>query len=874
MKKHFDVTGMTCSACSAHVEKAVSKLDGVNTVAVSLLTNSMTVEYDESKTSQDAIVNAVVKAGYNASVKGEQKQATSKSEKPQTTVSLARLIISIVFCVILMYISMGHMVGLPLPPFLSGQQNAVSFAFVQFLLCLPVWYVNRSYFIVGFKRLFQRAPNMDSLIAVGSFAGGLYGVIVIFIMSFALGRGDTATIEQYRHLLYFESSAMILALVDLGKYFEGRSKLKTSDAINKLKKLAPDKAIVLVDGVETEVDGKSLKVGDIMVVKAGMVFPADGTVISGNCFVDESSVNGESLPREKQIGDFVIGGTVNVSGYVQAQVTSAGQDSMLSKIIALVEEAGTSKAPIQRLADKISAIFVPIVMSISLVAFIVWMCLGKGVSLALDFAISVLVISCPCALGLATPVAVMVATGKAAGRGVLIKDGETLERLASIKQVVLDKTGTLTIGKPHVVEYVSTVSDAEFFALVGGIEKQSEHPLGRAVVDKAEQSGVALVTPSQYETLAGKGISAVADGKKVVIGNKRLMDENNVDFSTYQTNYARLSDLALTCLIVAVDGVYIGMIGVGDELKPTAKEAVTRLKALNVKPIMLTGDNALAAKAVADEVGIDEYYAEVLPADKERKVAQVMNYGVTAMVGDGINDAPALVRSDIGFAVSSGADIAMDSADVLLMNNDVRAVPDVIELSRKTRRNIKQNLFWAFFYNALGIPLAAGVLYLTPLALRLSPMIGALAMSLSSLFVVTNALRLRLFKPSKHIGQSNKSNQAICDEKTCGMQVIKQMQIEQQPATCNTESNCKLPKETNQKEENIMKYQLKIEGMMCMRCVSHVTNALKAIDGVETVDVNLEAGTADVAANSAVSAEILKSAVEAQDYKVVEVKTI
>lgn len=873
MKKRFDVTGMTCSACSAHVEKAVSKVDGVNKVAVSLLTNSMTVEFDESKTSQETIVSAVVKAGYNAAVKGEQKQLSEKEpEKPKNAVSLSRLIVSIVFCVILMYVAMGHMIGLPLPSFLTGASNAISFAFVQFLLCLPVWYVNRSYFIVGFKRLFQRSPNMDSLIAVGSFAGGLYGIIVIFIMSFALGRGDMATIEQYRHLLYFESSAMILALVDLGKYFEGRSKLKTGDAINKLKKLAPDTAILIVDGVETVVDGKSLKVGDIVAVKAGMAFPADGNIIEGNCFVDESSVNGESLPREKAVNDFVIGGTLSVSGYVQVRVTSVGQDSVLSKIISLVEDAGSSKAPIQRLADKISSVFVPIVMSISLVTFIVWMCLGKGVSLSLDFAISVLVISCPCALGLATPVAIMVATGKAAEGGVLIKDGETLERLASIKQVILDKTGTLTRGKPRVADYAATVSEKEFFGVVGGIEKQSEHPLGRAVVEKAEQLGAEFAVPSKYETLAGKGIVAVVNGSVYAIGNRRLMDEHNVEYSSYQSDFERMSNAALTCLAVAKDGAYVGLIGVGDELKPTAKQAITRLKALKVKPVMLTGDNALAAQAVANEVGIEEYYAEVMPADKERKVAEVMNDGVTAMVGDGINDAPALVRADIGFAVASGADIAMDSADALLMNEDLRSVPYAIELSRKTRRNIKQNLFWAFFYNVLGIPLAAGVLYLTPLALRLSPMIGAAAMSLSSLFVVGNALRLRLFRVSKRLAPAEAFCDAACpvfqssdDNNGDSLREKRHEEKDDQTTINNIEQL---------KEKNKMNYHLTIEGMMCMRCVSHVTNALKGVAGVTDVNVNLEQGIADVVADTSVTADSLKAAVEAQDYKVLEVKEI
>ncbi len=867
MKQRFDVLGMTCSACSAHVEKAVNKLDGVNKVSVSLLTNSMTVDFDGKTTSVQAIIAAVEKSGYGASVKGNQPDKEAKPVKQKPAVTLVRTLVSIGFCIVLMYVSMGHMVGLPLPSFLEGAQNAVSFALVQFLLCLPVWYINRSYFIVGFKRLFQLSPNMDSLIAVGSFAGALYGVIVMFITSSALGRGDIETVEYYRHLLYFESSAMILALVDLGKYFEGRSKIKTGDALNKLKKLAPQTAIALIDGEEREIDVKAVKVGDIVIVKAGMAFPADGNIISGSCFADESSVNGESLPREKQQGDFVIGGTVSVSGYVQVEVTSVGQDSILSKIIQLVEDAGSSKAPSQRLADKISSLFVPIVMSISLVTFIVWLCVGKPFSMALDFAVSVLVISCPCALGLATPVAIMVSTGKSAEHGILIKDGETLERLAAIKQVVLDKTGTLTLGKPNVVDSFSSMDESKFYSIVGGIEKLSEHPLGRAVVDKAERLGIELCVPSSYETLAGRGVTATVEEHFYCIGNLRLMTEYNVDCTEFKDVYGGFYDKGLTCLHVSCDGKYIGVIGVGDEIKPTSFEAVNRLKALGVKPVLLTGDNELAAKAVASQVGIDDYRADVMPADKEKVVAELMKDGVTAMVGDGINDAPALTRADVGFAVSSGADIAMDSADALLMKNDIRDVPYAIELSRATRRNIKQNLFWAFFYNTLGIPIAAGVLFITPLALSLNPMIGAAAMSVSSLFVVLNALRLRVFKPSKHLKYSH-TNAAetaakpICSDKACGS------------AKCRTESilqhnNCK-----KCKEESKMKYQLKIEGMMCMRCVSHVTNALLSVDGVDHASADLQNGTADVSANADVTAESLKNAVEAQDYTVTEVKAI
>lgn len=846
---------MTCSACSAHVEKAVAKINGVKKVSVNLIANSMVVTYDEKVTDTDKIIGAVSRAGYGAAVKDGRDQSVKPAKKVASGVTLSRLITSIVICVVLMYVAMGHMAGLPLPYFLTGTENAVSFALVQFLLCLPVWYINRSYFINGFKRLFTGAPNMDSLIAVGSFAGGLYGIIVIFIMSYALGQGNMKVVEQYHHQLYFESSAMILALVDLGKYLEGRSKVKTGDALAKLKKLAPDKALILVDGVETEVDSKSIKVGDTVVVKAGMVFPADGNIEQGSCFVNESSVNGESLPVEKQVGEFVIGGTVNVNGYVRVKVSSVGKDSVLEQIISLVEEAGSSKAPIQRLADKISAVFVPVVMSISLVTFIVWMAVSKSFSTALDFAISVLVISCPCALGLATPVAIMVATGKGAENGILIKDGETLEKLADIRRVVLDKTGTLTLGKPQIKEYSAIIDDGEFLSVVGGIEKQSEHPLGKAVVEKAEQSGIELATPTAFETLTGRGVVATVNGKTYAIGNKRLMTEQQVDESEYADKLNDMSSRALTCLIVAENGRYLGIIGVGDEIKPTSYQAVADLKKLNIEPILLTGDNAVSAQAVCKEVGIDKFYAEVLPNQKEEKISELMKEGATAMVGDGINDAPALTRADVGFAVANGSDIAVDSADVLLMKNDIRDVPFAIELSRKTKRNIKQNLFWAFFYNSLGIPLAAGVLFATPLALKLNPMIAAAAMSISSLFVVTNALRLKLFKPRGYRKRANAD--------ACSLECAIARNNEQTVDT--TENN---------KKENIMKYQLAIEGMMCMRCVAHVTNALKGIDGVTDVQVSLENNNAVVTANADVTAETLKSAVEQQDYKVTEIITL
>ncbi len=837
MKQKFNVAGMTCSACSAHVEKAVAKVNGVNSVTVSLLTNSMSVDYDDKTTNAKAICNAVKKSGYSASILGEN---TAVKTQPVNTVSLTRLLISVIFCIILMYFSMGSMIGLPLPSFLDGHENAVSLALVQLLLCLPVWFVNFPYFSVGFKRLFKGSPNMDSLIAVGATASALYAIAVTFVMSYALGKNDMATVEQYHHLLYFESSSMILALVDLGKYFEGRSKIKTGDALAKLRKLAPDKALLFVDGVEREVDGKSLKAGDVVAVKAGMSFPADGKIVYGSCFVDESGVSGESIPVEKQIDTIVIGGTVCVGGYVRVQITTVGQDSVLERIIKLVEDAGTSKAPIQRLADKISSVFVPIVMSIALVTFIVWLCVGESFANALNFAVSVLVISCPCALGLATPVAIMIATGKGAENGILIKNGEILERLADIKQVVLDKTGTVTLGKPFVKRFFTPLGENEFFALVGGIEKQSEHPLGKAVVEHAEQLGAVCCVPTQFITLAGRGVVATVDGKTYAIGNKSLMDEQKVDQSSYIELLNEFSQQALTCLIVSCEKKFVGIIGVGDEIKPTSKDAIAMLKEQNVQPVMLTGDNALAAKAVCEELGVDEFYAEVLPDQKEQKVRALMQNGVTAMVGDGINDAPALARADVGFAVSSGADIATDSADVVLVKNDIRDVATAIKLSKRTKRNIKENLFWAFFYNALGIPLAAGVLYATPVQLQLSPMIAAAAMSLSSLFVVTNALRLRLFKPNK----APKSNE------------IKQKSTKKQ------------------KREETMKFQLTIEGMMCDHCVSRVRQALSSVRGVLFADVSLENKTATVEVKKRIKTNDLVKAVEEAGYKVTGVAAL
>ena len=887
MKQKFNVTGMTCSACSAHVEKSVRSVKGVNDVNVSLLTNSMNVDYDPEQTNADRIVEAVVHGGYGASPFVENTAPTqgntAEKQQPQNTVSLSRLLVSIGFCIVLMYVSMGTMVGLPLPDFLSGHANAVSFALVQLLLCLPVWYVNRNYFVVGFKRLFQRAPNMDSLIAVGATASAVYAIVVTLLMSFNLGQwamtGNTEymdAIAKYHHMLYFESSAMILALVDLGKYFEGRSKTKTGDALNKLRKLAPQKALLYIDGNETETDSKNVKTGDIVVVKAGMSFPADGIVEFGSCFADESAISGESLPREHVVGETVIGGTVNVGGYVRVRVTQAGGDSTLAKIISLVEDASSSKAPIQRLADKISSVFVPVVMSISLVAFIVWLCVGESIGTALNFAVSVLVISCPCALGLATPVAIMVSTGKAAQNGILIKNGETLENISHIKYVALDKTGTVTVGKPQVREFAANIDEKQFFAIVGGIEKQSEHPLGKAVVTYAEEKGITFAEPAEFTTVPGKGVVATLDGHTYAVGNKALMGDQGVaeqDYAEVMENYSRR---ALTCLAVSCDGKYVGVIGVGDEIKATSREAIALLKNEGLTPILITGDNAVSAKAVCDEVGITEFVAEVLPRQKEQKIAELMTKGKTAMVGDGINDAPALARADIGFAVANGSDIAVDSADVILVKNDLRDVATAVSLSRKTVKNIKQNLFWAFFYNALGIPVAAGVLW-SWLNVQLNPMIAAAAMSLSSLFVVTNALRLNFFKAPR-LAEATDGMQSANAKTACP--------IVTESATENSDANQTAEQQNNQQNqtnnnaarqnasgegENMQQLTLEVEGMMCGHCGAHVTKALQGVDGVSSVEVSLENKSAFVKGAS-LDAAALKKAVEEAGYSVTAVK--
>ena len=865
-KKKFVITGMTCSACSAHVENSVKKLPGTDKVSVNLLTSTLTLEYDGE---DEKIVEAVQKAGYGA-YPADKAGADDKSRTvKESTAAVAaakeakamktRLIISLVFMILLMYVAMGHMLGAPLPSFLTGTANAVSYALVQLLLCAPILYVNRTYFVNGFSRLFKRAPNMDSLVAVGATASLFYGIFALFRMSYGLGAGDTATLERYLHSLYFESSGMILALVTVGKYLETLSKKRTGDALGKLRKLVPEKALIVgEDGAERETESSALTPGEIIAVKAGMSVPADAEIIGGAAFVNESALTGESVPVEKGAGDKITGGTFVKSGYVKAKVTAVGGESVLAKIIALVEDAGAAKAPIAKIADKVSGIFVPAVMLIALATFIGWLAGGEDAEFALTAAVSVLVISCPCALGLATPVAVMVGTGKGAENGILVKSGEALETLSKVKYVVFDKTGTVTEGRPEVADITIRENTDETIAAVAALEKKSEHPLGEAVVAYATAKGLKSVAEAtEYSTLQGRGIKGKVGSDEYAVGNARLMEECGVQACEYENDLQEIAGRGHTPLLVAVNGKYAGAIGTFDKIKPDAKEAVAEIKKSGAKVYILTGDNPLTARAVGDAVGADEVIAGVLPDGKEKEIAKLAQKGKVAMVGDGINDAPALMRADVGIAIGSGSDIAVDSADVILMKDNVADVVTAMRLGARTIRNIKENLFWAFFYNALGIPVAAGVLYHTPLRLMLNPMIGALAMSLSSIFVVTNALRLKFFKPTATSVAKSADAGCECGGEGCTLP---------SPATSGQNEII------DERSVNDMKeYVISVEGMMCMHCVARVKAALEKVAGVESVEVSLERKNAIVRADLP-SAEALVGAVKAAGYEAKEEK--
>ena len=864
MKQKFDVTGMSCSACSAHVEKAVSRVPGVDQVQVNLLQNSMVVEYEDEATDAAAIIHAVEDAGYGASVKDAHEPAKkTENDLQKRTAEEAkkmkhRLGWSIVFLIVLMYISMGHMLGWPLPGILLGHENMMIFALTQLFLTLPIMYLNRKYYENGFKSLFHGAPNMDTLVAMGSTAAFVYSVSRLYVMGYAMGRGETDMAHMAAMNLYFESAAMILTLVTIGKYMESRSKNRTSDAITKLVDLAPKTALVVRNGRETEVPADQVQVGETVIVKPGQGIPVDGVILEGTGTVDESAITGESIPVEKKVGDRVTGATVNRAGYFQMKADRIGEDTTLSQIIRLVEEAGGSKAPIAKLADKVSGIFVPVVITIAVITIIVWLLSGATFSFALASGIAVLVISCPCALGLATPTAIMVGTGRGAEQGILIKSGESLETAHLVDTVVLDKTGTITEGHPAVaaVRMAPGVTEAELLGLAASLEKASEHPLAEAIVRYAEEAGVEVSQATEFAAEAGQGVLGMVSGRKVLAGNQKMMDAQKVTLDGMDAEAGKLSEEGRTVLYIAADQKLLGMIAVADPVKKTSAEAIREMEQMGLDVVMLTGDHEKTARAIQKQLGISRVIAQVLPQDKEREVRRLQEEGhKVAMVGDAINDAPALARADVGIAIGAGTDVAIESADIVLMKSDLLDAVTAVQLSRAVIRNIKENLFWAFCYNAIGIPLAAGVFY-PLLNWQLSPMFGSAAMSFSSVFVVCNALRLKGFQSSfrkKHRGQESRKE----TDRTEDIQIKAETTAPQQTAEQAEKKG----------DTTTMKKTIKIEGMMCSHCTGRVDKALNALDGV-TATVSLEDKAAYVTVDGAVTDEELKKAVVDAGYEV------
>ena len=865
MKQKFDVTGMSCASCSAHVEKSVSKVAGVQEVQVNLLTNSMTVVYDDSVTSSGEIVSAVEKAGYGACPIQRQASLQAYSSLPVSREDPAlkeqkemkrRLIISLVFLIPLFYLSMGHMMGLPIPWFFQGEENALAFAFTQLLLCLPIALVNRHYFTGGFAALWHRSPNMDSLIGIGSAAALVYGVWAIYQIGFGLGHGDLHLVHEYSMDLYFESAGMILTLITVGKYLESRAKGKTSQAITKLINLAPKTAVRLTDGVEQEIPLEMVQAGDILAVKPGQSIPTDGRVAEGLSAVDESAITGESIPVEKQPGDPVTGGSINQSGYLKIEATKVGGDTTLAQIIHLVEEASSSKAPISKLADRVSGVFVPIVISIAVLAIIVWLLVGEPFSFALSIGSSVLVISCPCALGLATPTAIMVGTGKGAENGILIKSAEALEVAHSVGAVVLDKTGTITEGKPHVTDLVDVGRVPNLLQLAASLEKNSEHPLAAAIVAEAQKQNLSLLPVEDFVSEPGKGIRGRIKGKIYLAGNQKIIEENGVDIRALERPAARLAEEGKTPMFFAQDGQAIGIIAAADIIKPTSAQAVAEWKAMGIDVVMLTGDNERTAAAIQKQVGITRVVAQVMPQDKEKEVRAIQQSGKkVAMVGDGINDAPALTAADVGIAIGAGTDIAIESADIVLMKSDLMDAVTAIQLSKATLRNIKENLFWALFYNSLGIPLACGVFFFL-LGWKLNPMFAAAAMSLSSVFVVSNALRLKFFRPKFSAPAAGAVNE----------KASKGIHVENLILPKPEELQNQLENKENKGEFAMTEKIMKIEGMACGHCSARVEKALNAIDGVSAT-VDLEAKTASITLTKPVDDQVLIKAVTDAGYE-------
>ncbi len=877
MQERYDITGMSCAACSSRVEKSVCALPGIKEVSVNLLKNSMVVDYDEDMLSSNKIIDAVEKAGYGAALQGGKETAGKKAASaPGNDIqkeyqSMKRRVIwSFVFTVPLFYISMGHMMGWPLPSIFLGTENAMIYALTLFLLALPVAVINGKYYRVGFKTLFQGAPNMDSLIALGSGASLAYGVYALYKIAFGLGHGDMAMVHQFSHDLYFEGAGTILTLITLGKFFEARAKGKTSDAINKLLNMAPKTARVLRDGRESTVPVEEVAAGDVLIVKAGESIPVDGILLEGHASIDESAITGESIPVDKQPGDKVIGATINKSGYFKMQATRVGDETALAQIIRLVDDATSSKAPIAKLADKVAGIFVPIVIGIAIIAAIAWLIYGETFEFALTIAVSVLVVSCPCALGLATPTAIMVGTGRGATNGILIKSAEALETAHSVQTVVLDKTGTITQGKPVVTDVVSQeeMGEEKFLQLAASLEKLSEHPLAAAIVEEAQKRNISFLPVEGFEQIPGQGIRGTVAGVACLGGNHKMMEAFSIQDREVQGLQDKMAEEGKTPLFFAANGRLIGMVAVADTVKPTSKAAIAELKRMGIEVVMLTGDHQKTAEAIRREVGVDRVIAEVLPQDKEREIRKIQESGKkVAMVGDGINDAPALARADVGIAIGAGTDIAMESADIVLMKNDLLDVSGAIELSKATIRNIKENLFWAFFYNVIGIPIAAGCYYVA-FSLKMSPMIAALAMSFSSVFVVSNALRLRFFKP-KHGSSAPAHRQEAAAEVAPASHVLPRAATEETPAAEQADKTNK-----NAKNGGIaMKKEIMVEGMMCQNCVKHVTRALEGIPGATDVHVDLATKKATVTLPSGTEDTVLKAAITDAGYEVTGIET-
>ena len=856
-KETYNITGMSCASCSAAVTRAVEKLEGAKDVNVNLMQNKMTLELSDGLT-DEMVIKAVEDAGYGASVKKDIKSESSKKQtdtaEDYATELKLRAIVSFIFMVPLMYFGMGGMFNAPFPKSFTGDGGKLLLALTELLLVIPIIFTGRKFFISGFKHLFKRNPNMDTLIAIGSGTSFLYSIYSLYMLAYFISIGDVKSSMPFGMNLYFDTAGTILTLITLGKYLEARSKKKTTEAISKLVNLIPDKAVILRDGVESEVLVSEVVAGDIVVVKAGETVPVDGVVVSGNGAVDEAMVTGESIPVEKNTDDRVTGGTISRSGYFTFRATNVGEDTALYKIISLVEEAAGSKAPISRLADKISGVFVPVVLCISFLAFIIWLFVSGDFSFALNMAVAVLVISCPCALGLATPAAIMAGTGKGAEKGILIRNAISLEVAHKIDTVVLDKTGTITEGKPKVTDiFVNDIDETEFISLAATLESASSHPLANAVTEYAKAKNIEIKRAETLETIEGRGIAGEVNGSALYAGNAAYMQELGITDNRFKAKADELHNLGKTVLYFARGKdkkELIGIIAVADVIKEGSKEAVRELNQIGIDVVMLTGDNERTAIAIGRETGVNRVVAEVKPADKEAEIRRLKEQGKTVMmVGDGINDAPALAGADVGAAIGTGADVAVDTADIILMHSDLRDVPYAIMLSGEVVKKIKENLFWALFYNALCIPVAAGIFF-AAFGLRLNPMIGALAMSFSSVFVLSNSLRLRFFTPKYKRGRARTQ--------------ITQSQPKQNETKAQTDET---KDNSYTKEDIVMEKTIDIEGMSCAHCVKHVTEALNAIDGVKA-EVSLENKNAKVSLLKEVSDDVLKEAVVKAGYEV------